>query len=1403
MSAAVRTFSSCFSMTPSHRDLVLIVTPMPVEWEAVRRKIGNLATVSGDVPLARGTIGGADVLCALSGKGSGMTGAITMQLIERHSPRYVFLVGVAGGLEGVALGDVVVPTSVADLDYGKVEASEFHRRRENDWIPDHKLLQFATLLGEHESETWKTLIAVRRPDRRLSSAVKAHFGYFGSSGKVVDDPTYPSIEDARKTATELLAVEMEATGFGAAAKAAQSGSKVGMLMIRGISDLVDVSRSGGGTGTKQRGKWKPFAADAAAAFAAALIGELYPQTSNVANDKKPSVDKLNVSANASSYEMSVDEIDGLVRASAVVDTLVARVIETLGVPGALALRPEGYVPSLEPPPPVAKLVRRPETVEALSSALRRHVWTSFVGPAGSGKTLLAILLTDGHRVRWLNRDSFRTEETFEARLGSLGSGPQNAFERASAAIGSGGVIVLDDVPSDGQLASGLAALARAAAKHGVHVLSLSAARLPASVRRALPEGQFVTETVPDFLDAEAAALFELYGSPKLAEKQLRFLNATARGNPTILTAVAEYLRSHGWQLREEIQALLSRAHLAEIEPEVLQRLLTDVKDARTRELFHRIRVLDRKVGADTIERMAALPPPIDRVTERLVELDGLWIRRTSPQEFEIAPLAAALPIRVLDVEIKRACHVVAAETILRRGTLDGDTGALVISHFVAGGEVNRAGAILLSALTTIVLAKAWHESLLLGLWVSEALPNELDLTIRLSIRTQQIKVARETGASLVFLAKDAPQLFAECGQNELAILIFLAFESALKRRGDPLLWEIAMLALERVVPLLPPDGRVRFGEETFAPTTWATTLHLTARLVRTSDQLERWIRLVEALPPQLRPVFETASELGTAAMVNEWWVRAVDEEANADELAALVGRLERLQDWATRRRDENLAVRAAVAQIIVTGEYLHDSSRSVTFGIDALKVFASSRSQFLLNEAVGTQYSVAADFESAEKYFNSALAHLANATSSEHVNLLRRLAQAVGRRDEKQALEFLERALLLARAAHSETFLPIELAQVLGDLGLAAWHSGQRKCAFEAWREATEIAFQHGFDDNVWRGFFVVLHVCVAYAALHARIDQAPVIPETGERMERPLVGVFLRDMSRQATHWKPQSISIVGISLSYLAADIDDRQEAYAWAERAHTEAVAQCDEQRIELIANELFPLLLPTNDMHRAMLLLEERISASTDSDSPLTTGGDVWVLHQLLLAVIRACRVALDDAEMARTMLVAIADHCRRVMKDANAADALSTAFNASLKSFSTSSLEMIYGRDDLPEAVRLISRLLHSLDRNVVVTERAIDHLMIVFGVQSRSGYWGPSYKWIVLEFFETYWMRELLSSAFRFRRPGDLRRELLAVSAVPAEVRLALLLVTVADGLDLPLAPEFRSALEQRPVPAS
>ena len=127
-------------MRKTTKEPILIITPTAIEFTAMVRQLGTVRAITTAPPVNAGRLGGARVIVALGGKGQELTASTVTRLDERFKPRYIILVGVAGGFAPLSKGDVLIASSVHDLDYGKVAARKFLRRPELDWTPDLGLL---------------------------------------------------------------------------------------------------------------------------------------------------------------------------------------------------------------------------------------------------------------------------------------------------------------------------------------------------------------------------------------------------------------------------------------------------------------------------------------------------------------------------------------------------------------------------------------------------------------------------------------------------------------------------------------------------------------------------------------------------------------------------------------------------------------------------------------------------------------------------------------------------------------------------------------------------------------------------------------------------------------------------------------------------------------------------------------------------------------------------------------------------------------------------------------------------------------------------------------------------------------------------------------------------------------
>lgn len=272
---------------------IAIVTILGKEYQEVYRRLLNpardpgsasqpnrYAWVVGQVPYAAGQQPYRVVLAMAAVPGNVSGNQVVAATIQRWKPRYVVLVGKAGGFQrdGLQKGDVVVSDVIWGYEYGKI-GEQFQPRRNFTYQADTALLTNA-LAFSVTNESWTEGLP---PAPDPVARPKMLTGLVASGDKVIDNLDHPFWMEVAQAEPKLLAVEMEGAGAAAAHKAAQEdGQFVGFIMIRSISDMprnmadVTSAASHGGLQTEERDSWEQFAAAAAASFAVAFIAYGWP-----------------------------------------------------------------------------------------------------------------------------------------------------------------------------------------------------------------------------------------------------------------------------------------------------------------------------------------------------------------------------------------------------------------------------------------------------------------------------------------------------------------------------------------------------------------------------------------------------------------------------------------------------------------------------------------------------------------------------------------------------------------------------------------------------------------------------------------------------------------------------------------------------------------------------------------------------------------------------------------------------------------------------------------------------------------------------------------------------------------------------------------------------------------------
>jgi nucleoside phosphorylase len=181
----------------------------------------------------------------------------TTTAITRWHPRYIVLVGIAGGVaaRNIQIGDILVADQIVDYELQKL----IPRGPQVHWEVHRADTRLLIACDNFTDQSWQEQIQIERPDRNNP---RRYIGPIASGDKVIAFTDI--LAQHCEVWPKLIGVEMEAAGVATAAF--QSSEKPGFFMVRCVSDLADEHKS-----SADVEKWRSYACDAAASFAIALL----------------------------------------------------------------------------------------------------------------------------------------------------------------------------------------------------------------------------------------------------------------------------------------------------------------------------------------------------------------------------------------------------------------------------------------------------------------------------------------------------------------------------------------------------------------------------------------------------------------------------------------------------------------------------------------------------------------------------------------------------------------------------------------------------------------------------------------------------------------------------------------------------------------------------------------------------------------------------------------------------------------------------------------------------------------------------------------------------------------------------------------------------------------------------
>ena len=272
---------------------ILILTPIKTEYQSVRKHLSNLQAISKDncnyeIGTFKGIHQTFQIVIRQTGAKNTTIALATEKAIQHFQPSVLLLVGIAGGIKDVVIGDVVVATKAYGYAVGK-ETEEGYVARPHVLPFSVELLALAERIEQQQK--WQQRIGSNHQNPAV------YFAPIASDDKVVATTNSTTHTIIKKHFNDAAALDMEAIGF---AEASFQYPLLKALVIRGISDLLNNKTDTDGEGSQE------LAVAAASAFAFELIYQL-----DLSQLKLPTMKLQELTEEVSQYiQPNLDQIIG-------------------------------------------------------------------------------------------------------------------------------------------------------------------------------------------------------------------------------------------------------------------------------------------------------------------------------------------------------------------------------------------------------------------------------------------------------------------------------------------------------------------------------------------------------------------------------------------------------------------------------------------------------------------------------------------------------------------------------------------------------------------------------------------------------------------------------------------------------------------------------------------------------------------------------------------------------------------------------------------------------------------------------------------------------------------------------------------------------------------------------------
>lgn len=1103
----------------------------------------------------------------------------------------------------------------------------------------------------------------------------------------------------------------------------------------------------------------------------------------------------------------------------------------------LILKPPRLI--LEVPPQVDPGSPREEVISNLIASLTNCVWLAIYGPVLSGKTELVIRICDKlpSRKIWLRLQGSTIKSAaaqIDLMLERLSIGSQYTEDLSELArnvfstLGQNSLVILDGLPRfslGDELAERLLLMFRSAATLGVHLISTSHERIPATFAGRLPAKQFVSFPAPVFSETDTRDLLLAAGASEGSLRYAEQLQVLGREHPVIIAALVNHLKRRGWEFSMAwFESALKGDHSKELDDETLSRIVSTIEDVENREFLYRLTLITGAFGSEEVQAVSEAAPVLSHPIERVRLLVGPWIRKDTDGKMQLSPLVEKLGSGNLLPQVAADCHRRLARAITARPELTTTKLLAAFMHSVQGDELSRAALFLAQGLSASI-GQGISDPVFGRIWSEKELPDEIPLSLKVYLRSLQIVSRLRWNLSVSFLIDDLFTLLPRIATEEnwtLAVVAAVAGPAIVQAdpsRGFALLGEVLRLSDK----LRDSQGNafVLPGAIGLEALLWMSIEGITSE-----EHIRQWVALFKQLIPEqrIRAEKDALGPIGCLMVPIRLIVQEQNRPVTEQDWNTVDSTLEWIATEALALGSELLWASAIRARILVISECHHRLTEAVALGEKALQTGSENPTvRFIICAQVGEQlYGAPSRRSDAQTWLQMAVEQATPHFPDIMLSVLQRLSWIIGNTNTSRAVELLGRAVQLAESCEEIPIL--DHAVALGELAVAYWLANEISSALEAWDRATRRLFEARSDSDEWRAAVVIFgHVGGFFAAL-AQFGSPPQFLPNGDAYPPPFRGMISTRSPELHTLYRSDHEVFLQAHCTMIAETKGDHSGAAYWTRKAldcsrtgqRSIALAKVNLENIPtLIDQSLFGEALQVS-LDAGIVMVGARLAGDRvippDFDFEATLGDAPnahWAKAEsegaqsfLNPVAFHLFLLFLTSPEEARRQSSEVARLCREQASHGINRDlwiVASQLFGSMFEATISAKHLVRKGVESAQKQVHEITLLFYlaaSLAPDATVVESFQAHTSVVKSIENRLTYFFTFHRDLVLPFFFQFWEARFNRSRFGFSQPGLVEKEIVEAKGLPAGEQLRKLFQGLGRGLRSAVPPEIATWLE-------